>query len=100
MAWNSINAYEDFMANLAVPPVQKMEPQDFTVWRAPMTGMNSPTQLGSTFIQRVRYLPMAGQAFITIGNGNYLYPMTQVGLANWMKSQSLGRFYNNYIKLK
>lgn len=100
MAWNGYNAYEEFMANLAVPATQKMQPQDFTVWAAPMTGMNSPEQLGSTFIRKVRYLPIAGQAFVTIGNGNYLYPMTQVGLANWMKSQSLGRFYNNYIKLK
>lgn len=104
MTFDSYTDYENMMATLAASPLQQAQPVvpnvDFTVYQTPMSGMNYPGHLGSTFINRVRYLPMAGQAFVTIGNGNYLYPITQTGLANWMKSRSLGQWYNQHLKLR
>lgn len=103
MTFNSYTDYEDLMdklANVDQLPLStpRLDNADFTVYQTPMSGMNYPGHLGSTFIRRVRYLPIAGQAFVTIGNGNYLYPLTQYGLANWMKSKSLGQWYNQNLK--
>lgn len=99
---NNYYDYEDLMATLAGTPLTQTVDRtaDLVVDRTPMSGMNQPNHLGSTFIDRVRFLPLSQTAIVRIGTGNYLYPLTQTTLANWMKSKSLGQFYNNYIKLK
>ena len=65
MTFDSYTDYENMMATLAASPLQQAQPVvpnvDFTVYQTPMSGMNYPGHLGSTFINRVRYLPMAGQ---------------------------------------
>lgn len=102
--FNGYTPYEEFMKKLAAfnPTVQysiKSEPANFAVAKATTTGANTPVQAASTFINRITYMPLSHRAFVNIGNNRYWYLLTDKQMSDWMKSQSLGRYYNNYIKL-
>ena len=103
--FNGYTPYEEFIKKLAAfnPTVQysiKSEPANFNVAAATTTGSNSPHHAASTFIKKITYMPAGHMSFVHIGNSRYFYPMTDEKLAFWMKSNSLGQYYNNNIKLK
>lgn len=105
MQWRGYSPYENFLSKLAQtnPTLlwqTKSEPQEFRPVHAAVSGQNSPEQAASTFINRIRYLPYSQMSFVHIGNGSYVYPMTDSQLAAWLRSNSLGSHYNKYIKLK
>lgn len=104
-AWKGYSPYEDFLLRLKLSnPTQyyvvKNAQQRFNVDKASTYGSNSPYNAASTFIGNIRYMPYSRTAFVRIGNGSYFYPMSDQQLAAWLKSKSLGQYYNNYIKLK
>lgn len=78
----------------------KMQEQEFNVARAAVPYTNTPARASSTFVTNIRYLPSSNTAFVRLGNSTYWYPMTQRQMANWLTSNSLGRYYNNYVKLR
>lgn len=105
MRWIGYGPYEQFIKKLAVanPSVLfkvKSEPQEFVPVRAATPGRNTPERAASTFIGTIRHLPYSKMSFVHIGNGSYVYPMSEHQLATWLRSKSLGQHYNNYIKLK
>lgn len=97
MDFNGYNAYSQFMATIG----NKVPNQDvsFHVARAAVPYTNNPNRASSTFVRNIRYLPNAGTAFVRLGNNQYWYGMTPRLLSQWLTSNSLGRFYNNYIRL-
>ena len=104
-AWNGYSPYEDLLIRLKTSDpaeyyLEKGSQQRFNVNKASMPGSNSPYHAASTFIDAIKYQPKYNIVFVTIGSKKYRYPMTDAQLAAWMKSQSLGRYHNNYIKLK
>jgi len=104
-AWKGYSPYEDLLIRLRTSDPAKYylvkgSQQRFNVDKAYTTGSNSPYHAASTFIDMIKYHPSSNIAFVKIGSKKYWYPMTDAQLAAWMKSQSLGRYYNNYIKLK
>lgn len=54
----------------------------------------------SSFIQSVNIVPSLGIARITLGNRTYTYPMTSQQVGDMITSNSIGGYYNNFIKLK
>lgn len=105
MKWQGYTPYEQFVSKLAStnPTLlwkTKSEPQEFRPVKASMPYQNSPERAASTFIGTIRYLPYSRTSFVHIGNSSYVYPMTDAQLAAWLRSRSLGNYYNNYIKLK
>ena len=103
--WQGISPYEDFLIRLqttnpALYYQTKGSQQRFNVAAAATSGSNSPYHAASTFIRGIKYHPSSNLTFVKIGNEQYWYPMNDSQLAMWMKSQSLGRYYNQHIKLK
>lgn len=97
--------YAEFMKKLAAfnPAVQysiKSEPANFAVAKATTAGANTPVQAASTFINRITYMPISRRAFVHIGNNRYWYLLTDEQMSAWMRSPSLGYYYNKNIKLK
>lgn len=104
MNWIGYSPYEAFMQRLSVTnpaaaQAESLQEQTFNVTPATVTGMNTPEHARSTFIRQMRYLPTSNTCFVTLGNQQYWYPLSQRQLAQWLNSRSLGRYYNNYIKL-
>lgn len=105
MQWDGYSSYEDFVRRLALTnpsrvPIEANKTQQFNVASASDPYMNNPLHAASTFVRRIRYLPVSKQALVTLGNSNYVYTMSRPELAHWMTSYSLGQYYNNFIKLK
>lgn len=107
MTWIGWNPYAEFWSRLAANPVKQgkaaleaMEPQEFRAARASVPFTNTPARASSTFVRNIRYLPNSQISFVRLGNNQYWYPMTMRRLAQWLNSESLGRYYNNYIKLR
>ena len=105
MRWIGYGPYEQFIKKLAVANPSmlfkvKSEPQEFVPVHASTAGRNTPERAASTFIGNIRHMPYSQMSFVRIGNGSYVYPMSQQQLAAWLRSKSLGQHYNNYIKLK
>lgn len=105
MRWTGYGPYEQFIQKLAAANPSmlfktKSEPQEFMPVHAATSGKNTPEHAASTFIGNIRYLPYSQMSFVHIGNGSYVYPMSEQQLAAWLRSKSLGQHYNNYIKLK
>lgn len=103
------NSYQDFLnaaglAQLAGPAAEeafKEEPIEFVVSQAAIPNTNTPYRASSTVIRNVKKPnPDSTTTFVTIGNSGYVYPMTDSQMATWMKSNTLGGFYNRYIKRK
>lgn len=107
MRWIGWNPYAEFWSRLAANPAKQakaaleaMEPQEFRTVKASVPCTNTPAKASSTFVRNIRYLPTSQIALVRLGNNPYYYSMTPGMLARWLNSDSLGRFYNNYIKLR
>ena len=90
--WNTITRYSP----LQTLPVN----EDINVAPAALPGQNHPGHPASTFIQRISYEPNSRIAFVRMGNSTYYYPMTERQLGAWLRSRSLGHWYNKHLKLK
>lgn len=105
MQWIGYTPYEDFIRRLAATnptraAIEEKSPQEYRVAAASVPCTNNPSRASSTFVRRISYEPAGQQVLVTLGNSNYVYPMSRIKLARWMTSNSLGQYYNNYIKLK
>lgn len=105
MQWVGYTPYEDFIRRLSVTnptraAIEEMSPQEYRVAAASVSGTNNPSRASSTFVRRIRYMPASQVSLVTLGNSQYVYPMSKPQLARWMTSNSLGQYYNRYIKLK
>lgn len=107
--YNGYRTYENELRSLYALPnnrlpfpalynMEKNAPAMFNVAAASVPYTNTPMKASSTFVRHINFLPTSKTAFVRIGNGQYVYPMTPKQLGNWLCSNSLGRFYNNYIK--
>lgn len=74
--------------------------EDIKIAKASEYGQNTPNHHQSTFIQQISYEPHSRMVFVKIGKGLYYYPMTERQLAAWLRSKSLGHWYNEHLKLK
>lgn len=97
--------YMNFMAQLAMTnpalrAAEESQPRQFVAAPATVPFTNTPEHASSTFVRNIRYLPSSKVAFVKLGNNSYWYKMLPGMLAKWLNSRSLGRYYNNYIKLK
>jgi len=99
------NGYDDYLlaAGLAQTnpvAIEAFENEDveFTPAHSFMPGMNTPQYAQSTFIRQIRKPAHTDIAFVRLGNNGYQYGMTEPQLARWMTSQSLGKYYNEYLK--
>ena len=54
----------------------------------------------SSWIDGIEYIPSLGIAVMKTGGHEYYYPMSSDEAGDWMISDSLGSYYNNYVKLK
>lgn len=73
---------------------------EFNVAKAAMPRTNTEFRASSTFINNIRYLPSSNTAFVRIGNSTYWYPMTLRQMSTWLRSNSLGGYYNKFVKLR
>ena len=104
MIWNGYTPYETFMRRLAqtqpaAAAVVYNEPQTFRPAHALVPYTNTPMHASSTFVRNIRYVPKTNTAFVKLGGRQYWYNMSPRMLSNWLTSNSLGRFYNDHIKL-
>lgn len=105
MIWSGYNPYLRFIRNLensgklGAATLQKQQPQEWRTAQATVYGTNRPDRASSTFVRNIRYLPQSRVTFVRLGNNEYWYNMTPRQLATWLTSNSLGRYYNKYIKL-
>lgn len=53
----------------------------------------------SSWIDDIEYMPELGLAIMHTGGREYYYPMTPDEVGDWMNSDSLGSYYNNFVKL-
>lgn len=107
MKWYGWNPYQRFIREtrvtnpaLASSQALSKSPQEFQVQHAATYGSNSPERASSSFIRMLRYNPYSRTTFVTIGNSQYWYPMGPRQLSQWLTSNSLGKYYNNFVKLK
>lgn len=112
--FNSYEDYEDYLSNTPSSNYESLmytlfpsrdprsQPVTFDVFRASVPYTNTPQKASSTVVRRIRYFPMSKTALVSLGNINSDYPyfMNDMQLSQWMRSNSLGRFYNDYIKRK
>lgn len=102
--WPGYTPYEQLMRTLAttnpvVAEVLKDDPVTFRPAHALMPYTNTPMHASSTFVRNIRYVPNTNTAFVKLGGRQYWYNMSPRMLSNWLTSNSLGRFYNDHIKL-
>ena len=90
--WTKATRYVPFQ----VVPIN----EDIKVAKASVSGQNTPNYHQSTFIQQINYDPNRRMVFIKMGKGLYYYPMTVKELSTWLRSKSLGQWYNEHLKLK
>ena len=95
-----MNPFASLMLKLRGEPSYNDTDQDYRVAEASMPATNTPDHHASTFIRNISYSPNRHTAFVTIGNRQYWYPMTDYQMAAWLRSRSLGKYYNDNIKLK
>ena len=74
--------------------------QEYRVIQADEPYSNVPDYPASTFIKNIRYRPSERKAYVTMGNKVYWYPMTEMQMVRWLRSPSLGQWYNLHMKLK
>lgn len=112
--FTSYDKYEEFLEKMSSNRFKRLlhtimpstdptnKPVTFDVYRAEVPYTNSPQKASSTVVRRIRYFPISKSVRILLGNSTKEYPyfMNDFQLSQWMRSNSLGRFYNNYIKRK
>ena len=74
--------------------------QEYQVAEAAEPYSNVPGYPASTFITNIRYRPSSNRVLVRMGGKTYVYPMTQSQLNRWLRSPSLGQWYNLHMKLK
>jgi len=74
--------------------------QEYRVAEAAEPYSNVPDYPASTFIKNIKYTPSERKATVRIGNTEYYYPMTEMQMVRWLRSPSLGQWYNLHMKLK
>ena len=89
--WSTLTRYSP----LRTLPVN----EDINVTQVDQPYQNHPDHPASTFIQRISYEPNSRIAFVRMGNSTYYYPMTERQLGAWLRSKSLGQWYNKHLKL-
>lgn len=101
------NGWNDYMlaAGLAqTNPVlrEQFENEDveFNPAHSFVPGMNTPQFAQSTLVRQIRKPAHTDISFVRLGNNGYSYPLTDEDMARWMTSQSLGNYYNQYLKRK
>ena len=97
--WDSYKLREE--ASKLNPELRKefeSEDVEFRPAAAFIGGMNTPQYAQSKFIHQVRRPAHSNITFIRLGNNGYSYGLTEEQLGQFMCSQSLGRFYNEYLK--
>lgn len=52
----------------------------------------------SHWIDEVEYFPDLGIASMSVNGKQYIYPLTNEEMGNWMTADSIGSWYNNLIK--
>lgn len=52
----------------------------------------------SHWIDEVEYFPDLGIASMNVNGKQYIYPMTNEDMGDWMTADSIGTYYNNLIK--
>lgn len=52
----------------------------------------------SHWIDEVEYFPDLGIASMNVNGKQYIYPMTNEDMGEWMTADSIGSYYNNLIK--
>lgn len=83
--------------------LDKEEPgtdQEYRVIQVDEPYSNVPDYPASTFITNIKYRPRERKAYVTMGNKVYWYPMTEMQMVRWLRSPSLGQWYNLHMKLK
>lgn len=90
--WSTLTSYSP----LRTLPVN----ENINVTHVDQPYQNHPDHPASTFITNIRYRPNSERVFVRMGGKTYVYPLTERQLAAWMKSKSLGQWYNKYLKLK
>ena len=99
--------YNDYLAaaglaglNPATQQAFENEDVEFVHAHSFVAGANTPQVAQSTFVRQIRKPAHSDISFVRLGNNGYSYPMTEEQMARWMTSQSLGGFYNQYLKRK
>ena len=105
MNWVGYTPYQQFIARLQVTnpgaaTIEKNSPQEWRPAKASVYYTNTPERASSTFVRNIRYLPQSQIAFVRLGNSQYWYGMTPRQMSQWLTSNSLGKYYNNYMKLR
>lgn len=59
-----------------------------------------PLTPSSSFITSLKYDPVNKVAWVGMNGNEYEYPMDQYEVGRWVTSGSLGKFYNQRVKLK
>lgn len=54
----------------------------------------------SSWIDGIEYLPDLGIAIMKTNGREYYYPMTPNEVGDWITSDSLGSYYNKFVKLR
>lgn len=54
----------------------------------------------SSWIDGIEYLPELGIAVMKTDGREYYYPMTPDEVGDWLTSDSLGSYYNKFVKLR
>lgn len=74
------------------------EDVEFNPLQSFVGGMNTPQLAQSKFIHQIRRPAHSDITFVRLANNGYSYPLTEQQLGQWMCSQSLGKYYNQYLK--
>lgn len=91
----SLSPYEQLMATVKAADEEKLNPK---YWDE-----NEPRlDLGgsSSWIDGIEYMPELGIAIMKTNGREYYYPMTPDEVGDWVTSDSLGSYYNNFVKLR
>lgn len=102
MTYDGWNDYLAAAGLASLDPLTQKEFEDEDVEFSPghsfVPGMNTPMFAQSTFVENIRKPAHSDIAFVELGNNGYVYPLTENDMARWLTSQSLGRYYNQYLR--
>lgn len=85
-------------ANPQLRQTFEAEDTEFRPAESFIDGLNTPQYAQSKFIHQVRRPAHSNITFIRLGNNGYSYGLTEQQLGQFMCSQSLGKYYNQYLR--
>lgn len=77
----------------------KRDTVNFIAAHSPAHYQNSPDATRSSWIRGILYNPVANLVSVRMPNSSYPYAMNFNNLRNFLRYQSLGRYYNKRIKV-